>query len=88
MAMGTSEVAHIDNLAQPNHILVQPLQMLIFHSIEFKGYTSISHNLYIFFKNYQFEFHKLEDHWRVKWSLILGPIKLVEVYVSWTKHPC
>jgi hypothetical protein len=66
MAMGTSEVAHIDNLAQPNHILVQPLQMLIFHSIEFKGYSSTSHILYLFFKNYQFEFYKFQGHWRLK----------------------
>jgi len=82
MAMGTSEVAHIDNLAQPNHILVQPLQMLIFHSIEFKRYISTSHILYLFFKNYQFKFYKFQGHWRLKWSLILELIKLVEVYAS------
>jgi hypothetical protein len=28
------------------------------------------------------------DHWRLTWSLTLGPVELVEVRASWPGHPC
>jgi hypothetical protein len=35
--------------------------------------------LYLFSKDYQFEFHKPQNYWKFIWSLILGPVKLVKV---------
>jgi len=29
-----------------------------------------------------------DGHWRLTWSLTLGPVGLVEVRASWPRHPC
>jgi hypothetical protein len=28
-----------------------------------------------------------DGHWRLTWSLTLGPVGLVEVFASWPEHP-
>ena len=34
----------------------------------------------------KFKFHKSQGHWKIIWSLILGPVKLIETPASWLKH--
>ena len=38
--------------------------------------------LCLLFKDHQFESHKPQGHWRFTWSLISGPVGLVEVRAS------
>ena len=55
--------------------------------INFKGCNSTRQVLDLFSKNYQFESHKPQDHWRLIWSLISWPVRLVRVHTSWLGHP-
>jgi mRNA-degrading endonuclease YafQ of YafQ-DinJ toxin-antitoxin module len=43
---------------------------------------SIGQVLSLITRDHQFESHKLQGHWRLIWSLILGLVRLVEVCVS------
>jgi hypothetical protein len=36
-------------------------------------------------RSYDFEFHKSQGHWRLTWSLISGPVRLVKC-INWSKH--
>jgi hypothetical protein len=47
----------------------------------------IDYILDLFFKNHQFRSHKLQDHWRLTWSLTLWPVRLVEVSANYPGHP-
>jgi hypothetical protein len=43
----------------------------------------IIHDLDLLFKHHRFEFHQSQGHWKLTWSLILGPVRLIKIHVSW-----
>jgi hypothetical protein len=44
----------------------------------------------LFFYDFRFEpcDYSSDGHWKLIWSLTLGPVKLVEIHISWLGYPC
>jgi len=55
--------------------------------INYDGSSSTGQALGLLSRDHQFESYKSQGHWRLTWSLISRPVRLVEVRVSWPGHP-
>jgi len=55
--------------------------------INYDGSSSTGQVLDLLSRDHQFESYKSQGHWRLTWSLISRPVRLVEVRASWPGHP-
>jgi hypothetical protein len=62
-------------------VLAAPLFMLPKYDIVTVRSRSTGQVLSLFFNDHEFEF--LQGYWRITRSLILRPVKLIEVHASW-----
>jgi hypothetical protein len=70
----------IQTLQKKKHLIIKYLIKIIIKS-NLTGQT-----LNLFLNNHEFE--SSQNHWKLIYSLILEPVRLVEVRINWSGYPC